>query len=591
MSTERRLTTIVAADVAGYSRLVSQDEEGTLARFRDLRRRLIDPEIAAGGGRLVKTMGDGLLVEFASPVAALRSVLAVQRTMAAGEAGRAEADRIRFRVGINLGDVVVDGDDLLGDGVNIAARLESLAPPGGICLSRAVHDQVQGKIDATLIAMGPQAVKNIPHPVDTWQVQLDDAPAPPPVTRRAEPPGIAVLPFDNLSSDPDQSFLADGIVEDVTTELSRFRTLKVVARNSAFSYRGTSRDIREIGRELDVAYVVEGSVRRAGDRLRVTAQLIEAETGSHVWADRWDRTMDDLFAVQDELTTAIVTGVEPELGAHERAVSRRKPTESLTAWELCSRGFAEFVKYTEEGYAEALTLYNRAVAIDPDFALPHAYLARWYWVQIVTGRSPEVGPNLKAGIAHAERAVELDPRLELAQAALGVLLAMAGREADAAHVLKSGIAMNPNNAILHFAQTHACLFQQEPDCDLMERSALAAIRLSPRDPLAWGFWVNLGNARLMRRFDWGDPSVLDAYLAATQQPHADYIAFFAVCVCALERSEEDRAKSFLDLALKRYPGLTMANLATAFAFPKYALYYRKFQELADRLLAVGLPRA
>ncbi len=271
-----------------------------------------------------------------------------------------------------------------------------------------------------------------------------------------------------MSSDPDRAFLADGIVEDVSTELSRFRMLRGVARNSAFSYRGSATDIRKIGRDLDVAYAVEGWVRRAGDRLRVTAQLIGTATGAHVWADLWDRTMADLFDVQDELTRAIVTGVEPELGAHERAVSRRKPTDSLTAWESCSRGFGEFVKYTDAAYAEAFALYQRAVAADPSFALPHAYLGRWYWVQIVTGRSADLADDdLRAGIGHARRAVDLDVKLELAQASLGVLLAMAGQERDAAQVLRDARAMNPNNAILHFAQTHACLFQAAPDCDLM----------------------------------------------------------------------------------------------------------------------------
>ncbi len=587
---DRRLTTIVAADVVGYSALIARDEEETLERFRAIRCDIVDPELEAAGGRIFKTMGDGLLIEFASPVAALRAAIAVQRAMAARDE-MADADRaIRFRVGVNLGDVVVDGDDILGDGVNIAARLESLAPPGGICISRSVEEQVRGKIDATLDPLGPHLVKNIPHPVEVWQIRLTREP-PAPRPARSEPPGLAVLPFDNMSSDPDQAFLADGIVEDVTTELSRFRTLKVVARNSAFSFRGGATDIRAIGRDLDVAYVVEGSVRRAGDRLRVTAQLIETETGAHVWADRWDRTMQDLFDVQDELTRAIVTGVEPELGAHERAVSRRKPTDNLTAWEMCSRGFAEFVKYTDAAYTEAFDLYHRAIAADPGFALPHAYLGRWYWVQIVTGRSRDVAADLRTGITHARRAVELDDRLELAQASLSVMLAMAGQEHDAARVLLDARRMNPNNAILHFAQTHACLFQQDPDCDLMERSAREAIRLSPRDPLAWGFWFNLGNALLFRSRDLLDPEVRAAFETAARLPNADYVCALALSLIKIASGENEAARAAIQDTLARYPRLSAATIPDMFHFPMWAgLYVPLIEQHMDRFIALGLPR-
>lgn len=591
MPMERRLVTIVAADVVGYSAMVAQDEEDTLARFRAIRAGIVDPAISGAGGRIIKSMGDGLLIEFASPVTALRAVMSVQAAMAAHETDQPEPRRIRFRVGINLGDVVVEGDDILGDGVNIAARLESLAPPGGICISRSVHDQLGGKVAAELTPLGPQEVKNIPRRIEVWQVAPPGG-VPAPTVRPATPPGLAILPFDNISSDPDQAFLADGIVEDVTTELSRFRTLRVVARNSAFSFRGGAHDIREIGRALDVAYVVEGSVRRAGNRLRVTAQLIETDTGAHVWADRWDRTMDDLFDVQDALTEAIVTGVEPELGAHERALSRRKPTDSLTAWELCSRGFAEFVKYTDAAYAEAFELYHRAIAADPDFALPHAYLGRWYWVQIVTGRSADLAADLEAGIIHARRAVELDDRLELAQAALGVMLAMAGKEAEAAHVLRGAIAMNPNNAILHFAQTHACLFQADPDCALMERSALSAIRLSPRDPLAWGFWFNLGTARFIRSGDLGAPDVREAYETAARLPNADYMVELVLAVIALADGDPEAARPHVQRLVARHPGLTIARIPDLYSFPMWhALYYPTVAPHLPALAELGVPQA
>jgi TolB-like protein len=313
-----------------------------------VRKELIQPELAAAKARLIKTMGDGLLVEFPSPVAAVRASLVIQKSMVERESRQDKAVRLQFRIGINLGDVIINGDDILGDGVNVAARLESLAPPGGICISRAIHEQLRGKTDAVLTALGPQDVKNMPDPVEVWRVEVDGFEAAPTRQKPAVAPSIVILPFDNMSSDPEQEFLADGIVEDVTTELSRFRTLTVIAKNSAFSYKGTPKDVREIARELEVKYVVEGSVRRAGDRLRVTAQLIEAETGGHLWAERWDRTMADLFDVQDELTSAIVSGFEPELGAHERILSRKKPTGNLTAWELAQKGYSKFFEYTNK---------------------------------------------------------------------------------------------------------------------------------------------------------------------------------------------------------------------------------------------------
>ncbi|HCE72674.1 MAG TPA: guanylate cyclase, partial [Ruegeria sp.] len=379
---ERRLTTILAADLSGYSRLMAADEEGTVTRLRHLFADIVRPDLSREGGRLIKTMGDGMLVEFASPVAALRSAVAILQQVARDQVETAPDTRMLFRVGIHLGDVISDGDDILGDAVNIAARLESLATPGGICISRSVHDQVRGKVDAELIELGPQPVKNIPDPVEVWRVGAEGiACAAEKPAVRAELPAVVILPFDNMSADPEQDFLADGIVEDVTTELSRFRTLTVIARNSAFAYKGSHKDVRQIAEELGVRYVVEGSVRRAGDRLRATAQLIDARTGAHVWADRWDRTMADLFDLQDELTAAILSGVEPELGAHERNLARRKPTDSLTAWEMCQKGYSEFTRYTDEGYSQAHAYYTRAIAADPDFALPHALLARLAWVK------------------------------------------------------------------------------------------------------------------------------------------------------------------------------------------------------------------
>ncbi len=588
---DRRLTTIVATDLVGYSRLMAADEEGTITRLQTILNDVIRPGISAHGGRVVKTMGDGLLVEFPSTVSALKSTLAIQ-TQVAGEDTEIDEDRrMMFRVGINLGDVVIDGDDILGDGVNIAARLESLAPPGGICVSRAVYEQVKGKVDAGFTALGPQQVKNIPDPVEVWQVGIAgvvQAPIKP--SESAKRPSIVILPFDNMSSDPEQDYLADGIVEDVTTELSRFRTLFVIARNSAFSYKGTSRDVREIARELDVSYVVEGSVRRAGNRLRITAQLIEAESGAHIWAERWDRTMEDLFDVQDELTSAIVSGVEPELGAHERSLVRRKPTDNMTAWELCQRGYFEFVKYTGYDYEIAFDLYHQAIAADPQFALPHAYLGRWYWVQIITGRSKDVPGDLRAGLEHATKAITLDDRLELGYVSQGVMLAMAGREGDATEALDRAEQLNPNNAILQFARTHACMFQQDPDTYKMEHAARAALKLSPKDPLAWGFWFNLGNALFMRDFDLGNPEILEIFETASRFPNADYLTFMAMALFHAESGRTEEASHYLELAMKRYPPLSLAHWRTAFHFPTFPRWLETQKGALETLVDLGLPR-
>ena len=570
---------------------MAADEEGTIARLRSLHGGVIRPALDRHGGRLVKTMGDGLLVEFPSPVAALRAALEIQAEVAVSERGGAEHIRMRFRVGINLGDVVIDGDDILGDGVNIAARLESLAAPGGICISRAVHDQVRGKTDARLIELGPQQVKNIPDPVEVWRVEADGVAAPPAAVpaATAEAPAIVVLPFDNMSSDGDQAFLADGIVEDVTTELSRFRTLTVIARNSAFAYKGTHRDVREIAGELGVDYVVEGSVRRAGDRLRVTAQLIAAKTGAHVWAERWDRTMADLFEVQDELTGAIVSGVEPELGAHERSLARRKPTASLTAWEMCQRGYHEFFKYTDAGYAAAFDLYRQSIRIDPGFALPRALLARWYWVRIITGRSADVAADLETGIGHARDAIACDDRLEIGHVALGVMLALGGRERAAAEALDRAEALNPNNAMLHFARTHACLYQKAPDAALMERSAMTALRLNPKDPLAWGFWFALANAHRLRDINAWTDEELAAREASCRYENADYYAFVALALGLVHSGEHERAARHLERAMERFPALTAAFWRRAFRFPVWPEWVAATEPELQALIGLGLP--
>ncbi len=360
---ERRLAAILAADVAGYSRLMGADEEGTLAALKAHRRELVDPTIAEHRGRIVKTTGDGLLAEFASVVDAVRCAVAIQEGMAERDAAVPEDRRIAFRIGVNLGDIIIDEDDIYGDGVNVAARLEGLAEPGGICIGRAARDQVRDRLDLDLEDIGEQAVKNIARPVRVFRVKL---PAPeaeaPAALALPDKPSIAVLAFANMSGDPEQEYFADGIAEDIITALSRFRWFFVIARNSSFTYKGQAVDVKQVARELGVQYVLEGSVRKAGNRVRITAQLIDALTGRHVWAERYDRDLTDIFAVQDEITETIAGAVAPSFVSAEARRAERKRPEDLDAWDLALKGNWHLAQSGRENVAAAVSLFEAAIA-------------------------------------------------------------------------------------------------------------------------------------------------------------------------------------------------------------------------------------
>jgi len=390
MSQTRRLAAILAADVAGYSRLMGADKEGTLARLKTLRRELYDPKIKEHRGRVVKTTGDGLLLEFASVVDAVRCAVEVQQTMAERDANVPEAQRIEFRMGINLGDIIRDGRDIYGDGVNIAARLEALADPGGICISALVHDQVRDKLDVAFEDMGEQQVKNIARPIRVYRILLGEAAAMPerPPLPLLEEPSLAVLPFQNLSGDPEQEYFADGMVEEITTAIARLPWLFVIARNSSFTYKGKPVDVKQVARELGVRYVLEGSVRKGGDRVRITAQLIDTANAAHIWADRFDGALDDIFELQDQVASSVVGAIEPKLRQSETERAIRKPTENLGAYDLYLRALAEFQKFTESGWDAAVVLLTRALAIDPDYA-PAAAFDRV--VSRIAGGSRRVG--------------------------------------------------------------------------------------------------------------------------------------------------------------------------------------------------------
>jgi TolB-like protein/class 3 adenylate cyclase len=379
MTEQRRLAAIVSADVAGYSRLMGRDESGTLAALKALRQEVIDPAIVSHVGRIVKTTGDGLLLEFPSVVNAVRCAVEVQMAMADRAAGIAEDRRIAFRVGINIGDIIVEGDDIFGDGVNVAARLQEIAPPGGICISSRVHEDVRDRLDTAFDDGGTQTLKNIARPVQVWRWQPGTAapprPAPPPTALPLpDKPSIAVLPFQNMSGDPEQEYFADGIVEDVITGLSRNRGLFVIARNSSFAYKGKSPDIRQVGRELGVRYVLEGSVRRAGNRIRITGQLIEAASGAHLWADRFEGNLEDIFTLQNQIQSRVIGGIAPSLELAEFERAKRK-IGNLQAYDCYLRSLSAAFRFSREANEEALSYAEQAVVLDPDFALGHMAVA------------------------------------------------------------------------------------------------------------------------------------------------------------------------------------------------------------------------
>jgi adenylate cyclase len=503
--TQRRLAAILAADVVGYSGLMEADEAGTLAGLKTLRRELIDPRMATYGGRVVKLMGDGMLAEFPSVVDALACAIDVQEAVAKRNVGIPDERRIAFRVGVNLGDVMVEEDDLYGDGVNVAARLEQLAEPGGIAISGTVREHVEGKLDARFDDAGEQRVKNIARPVHVfrWAPMAEAAAALAAVSAPSAAesrPSIAVLPFANLSSDPEQAHLADGIAEDVITMLSRVRWLLVIARNSTFTYKGRAVDVQQVAEELGVRYVLEGSVRAAGRRIRVNAQLIDAPSRAHLWAERYDRELEDIFALQDQITEAIVGALEPELGAAERARARRRPPSSLDAWSCYQRGLWLVYRIREEDTVEALRLFEQAIALDPEFGLAYAGISFCHFMRIFAHLSERFAEELDAAYRAAKRSIELDDKDPIAHWALGRAQTL-GREHDLAIAeLETAIALSPSFAHAHYGLGWVLCFAGRVDEALpcLEN----AFRLSPRDPLLFGFMaIRAVTLILMGRFE------------------------------------------------------------------------------------------
>jgi TolB-like protein len=495
MTETRKLAALLAADIAGYSRLAGADEDRTLARLRGLRSDLIDPAISVHHGRVVKRTGDGILIEFRSVVDAVRCAIEVQNGMVERNAGVPAERRIEFRVGIHLGDVVEESDgDLMGDGVNITARLEGIAKSNGICLSEDAYRQVRARLDLAVNDLGLIQLKNIAEPVRVYSLEVGvpapvkpapqaDAAAPEPSARHALPdrPSIAVLAFQNMSGDHEQEYFADGMAEDIITALSQFQQLFVIARNSSFTYKGRAVDVKQVGRELGVRYVLEGSVRKAGNRVRITGQLVDASTGAHLWADRFDGTVEDIFDLQDQVTGAVVAAIAPKLEQAEIERARRKPTERLDAYDYFLRGMAGFHEQSKKGNTKALELFYRAIELDPDFAAAHGMAAWCYATGRVQGWIILDPQAIVEARRLAQRAVELGQDDAIALSAGGFALAVAIREPNRAVIfIDRALVLNPNLAMAWFASGWVRAYVGEPDLAIQHMAR--AMRLSPFDP-------------------------------------------------------------------------------------------------------------
>jgi adenylate cyclase len=575
----RKLIAVVYADMVGYSRLIGLDDAGTLHRLRTLRRALIDPAIREHGGRVVQTGGDSLLVAFDSIDGAVRCAVRVQQQVPVYDGDQPPDRRIRFRIGINIGDVIPDGTDLHGDGVNIAVRLEAAGPVGGICVSRTVRDHVHGQLDLAFEPVGELTLKNIARPVEAFVLRLDPTAetsevskltsTPPDVGLSNAPylpavplalpdrPSVAVLPFRNMSGDPEQEYFADGITEDITTALSRLRWFFVIARNSSFTYKRKVVDVRLIAHELGVRYVLEGSVRKGGDRLRVTAQLIDATTGNHIWAQRYDREVADFFALQDDITSNVVATIEPQLYAAEDIRAKHKRPESLNAWDCVARALSLTMKVTKHDNAAAQDLLKKAIAIDPSYAQAHSILA--FSLSLANSWSWQPSESvLEPAWDFAQNAVRLDVDDPWAHLALGHLHRQRRELEDAVAEFQNAVALNPNFAFAHTHLGLALCFLGRSEEALIELDT--AERLSPRD-----FQAGLNNtARAIACFiDRRYRDGVDFARRATRQDADSVGAHHLVVVNSALAGEVEEARKALQ-TLKRFePDLSLETLDMA----------------------------
>jgi adenylate cyclase len=586
---ERRLAAVMAGDVAGYSRLMGADEEGTLVRLKVVRKTVVDPAIASHRGRIVKTTGDGILVEFASAVDAARCGLEIQREMAQQNAEVPSELRIEFRIGIHVGDIIIDDNDIFGDGVNIAARLEGIAEPGGVCISDDAHRQIRGKIDVIFDDIGEQTLKNIAEPMRAWHIRLAGEAAatirsnPSPIQVQAlalpDKPSIVVLPFDNMSAEPGQDYLADGIVEAITAALSCIRSFFVIARSSAFTYKGRTTNARDIGKELGVAYLLEGSVQKAGDRLRIIVQLIETAGGAHVWSSRFDGAIDDFFDLEDRITEQVAGALQPSIRIAEIERSRRKRPQDLSSYDYTMRAMPHVWMLEKDESNKALELLGRALTIDPEYPLAlvlagwcHAQRSVYNWVDDIAG-SQLIARSL------AERAANLSGDDSLVLAVLGTVHTFLRNHVTARVLLERAVTLDPNCAWAWSRLGWIENYSDQPKKAIghFER----ALRLSPIDPLNFNNYAGIASAyEILQEYD---VAVEFMRRALVERPNALWIyRNLSTALSGAGRIEE--AKEAFDEMLRSYPDLTVSKFKRAMVFSAPAL-----DRMAENLRKLGLP--
>ena len=582
---ERRLAAIVSADVVGYSRLMEADESDTLKSLKAHRRELWFPTIKEYGGRLVGSAGDSILVEFSSAVAAVESSIAVQHGMAMRGADVPEDRRMQLRIGINIGEVIVDGDTIFGDGVNVAARLQEIAQPGGLAISGKVYDEVSDRLDVAFVDDGAQQVKNIARPVRVWRWALEqDSGAAAPgaavtattrVPSTLDKPTIAVLPFDNMSGDPEQEFFTDGITEDILTELSRFRDLIVISRTSTFALKGSARNIQAVAKELGAQFIVEGSVRKAGNRVRITVQLIDAEKDSHIWAERYDRDFEDIFAIQDEVTQAIVSTLPGRIEAAAREHAERKPPENLAAYEFVLAGKVLHHRSTRDDNAEALRMLEKAIALDPNYAHAHAWRACTLGQAYVKGYRENPDAIIEEIESELRTALSLDDNDSDVHRILAGLHLVYGDFDRATHHQERALGLNPNDDLIVVQQGELLTWTGQPEEGI--EWIKKAMRLNPYHPER--FWGHLGRAcYTAKRYG-------EAIEAFKRIGHRDHALYASLAACAAQLGDEAEAARHLQQALKLKPDFTIAGYEAA-------LHYKHEGDLAhhrEGLAKAGLP--
>ncbi len=570
---QRRLVAILAADVVGYSRLMERDETTTLTELKGRWNEVVEPLVARHEGRIFKRIGDGMLVEFGSAVSAVECAAEVQKAMAAVN-DDPEGRSIVLRVGVHLGDVMVDGSDLYGDGVNVASRIEGLADPGGVAISEAVHEHVRGRIVIDFVDSGNHEVKNIERPLHiwTWSPNTGTAETLPAVGATQPPPpskpSIAVLPFDNLSGDPEQGYFADGITEDIITDLSKVSGLFVIARNSSFAYKGQAPDIRKVSRELGVRYVLEGSVRRAGSRVRINAQMIDGTSGGHLWAERYDRDIEDIFAVQDEVTRTIVDALKVKLTAGEQALRESRSKVDPEAYDLVVRARQTAMQLRPEAMVEARRMLERVIAIDPGFALAYARLAIISFAEYANQWNGATADNLTQALELAQKAIEIDDTEPQGHISLSLALSWMRRLDEAERAAERAVALAPGLADAYTGLGNIRDFQgrHEDAAALYTR----AYRLDPQFDMSLHF---LGRALLaLGRFDEAE-SVFKRRLALS--PRSDMTRFYLACLYGLDGRPEE-ARRYWRETLEANPGFSVEHV-------KRALPYRD-PNLVDRLV-------